>query len=144
MKQYDISDDDLAKLVNVNRTTVSRWRSGERSPKMEKLPEIAGIFKIDPRIFVGEELSDDSNELLITFHELDKKRKNEVVDFAKFKLHEQRKNVTPIQQIDESSIEPYTLAAHSADPNKKYTEEEIETIQSKLAAARKKYEDKNK
>lgn len=53
MEQRDMSNDELGDLVNVNRTTIARWRSGLRSPKMEKLPEIASVFNVDPRIFVG-------------------------------------------------------------------------------------------
>ena len=52
--RFDMSNEELGEKVGVNRTTISRWRSGERSPKIEKLPEIARIFNVDPRIFVGE------------------------------------------------------------------------------------------
>lgn len=55
MNAFDMSNEKLGELVGVNRTTVSRWRSGERSPKLEKLPEIASVFNVDTRVFVGED-----------------------------------------------------------------------------------------
>ncbi|MET1374834.1 helix-turn-helix transcriptional regulator, partial [Staphylococcus aureus] len=43
MNKRDMSDSELAELVDVNRTTVTRWRKGIRSPKLDKLPEIANV-----------------------------------------------------------------------------------------------------
>ena len=31
MKTHDMSNDELADLVGVNRTTISRWRSGSKA-----------------------------------------------------------------------------------------------------------------
>ncbi len=48
MNKRDMSDSELAELVDVNRTTVTRWRKGIRSPKLDKLPEIANVFELNP------------------------------------------------------------------------------------------------
>ncbi|WP_234016546.1 helix-turn-helix domain-containing protein [Staphylococcus simulans] len=58
MNKRDMSDSDLANLVDVNRTTVTRWRKGIRSPKLDKLPEIANVFGVEPL-----DLINDSNNL---------------------------------------------------------------------------------
>lgn len=89
MMSFDMSDDKLAKLVSVNRTTVSRWRSGERSPKLEKLPEIAAVFNISPQAFVGEN-SVISIEPI--FSQLDDARKQNVIHYASQQLKQQKNN----------------------------------------------------
>lgn len=113
MREFDLSDEQLAKLVSVNRTTVSRWRSGERSPKMEKLPEIAAVFNVDPRIFVGEFTEPQSEELLTIFDKLEMNKKTEVVDFAKFKLQEQNKENE--KKSKESNIKKFHPAKNNAE-----------------------------
>ncbi|MGK9299730.1 helix-turn-helix transcriptional regulator, partial [Melissococcus plutonius] len=87
MDQKDISDEKLASLINVNRTTVSRWRSGDRSPKMEKLSEIAQVFNVDPRIFVGESPAKD---IIIIYDQLETSRQNKVYNYAEQQLTEQK------------------------------------------------------
>ncbi|MGO3650931.1 LexA family protein [Vagococcus sp.] len=56
MKQNDVSDNQLAEHFDVSRTTVSRWRSGERSPKMNMITPIAEYFNISPTEFVETNL----------------------------------------------------------------------------------------
>lgn len=90
MKKRDISDEELATLVNVNRTTVTRWRTGERSPKMEKLPEISAVFNVDPRIFVGEEPTATTlTQITDTSAKLDESRQKIVLSTAERQLEEQ-------------------------------------------------------
>ncbi|SDN92050.1 Phage repressor protein C, contains Cro/C1-type HTH and peptisase s24 domains [Enterococcus faecalis] len=90
MKKRDISDEELATLVNVNRTTVTRWRTGERSPKMEKLPEISAVFNVDPRIFVGEEPTTTTlTQITDTSAKLDESRQKIVLSTAERQLEEQ-------------------------------------------------------
>ncbi|WP_423253066.1 helix-turn-helix domain-containing protein [Melissococcus plutonius] len=97
MDQKDISDEKLASLINVNRTTVSRWRSGDRSPKMEKLSEIAQVFNVDPRIFVGESPAKD---IIIIYDQLETSRQNKVYNYAEQQLTEQK-------QEQQSNIIPF-------------------------------------
>lgn len=88
MNMFDMSNEKLGELVGVNRTTVSRWRSGERSPKLEKLPEIASVFNVDPRIFVGE-IQNASIETI--YNQLEKPRQTKVYNFAERQLEEQNR-----------------------------------------------------
>ncbi|MGK9308846.1 helix-turn-helix transcriptional regulator, partial [Melissococcus plutonius] len=96
MKQKDISDEKLANLIGVNRTTITRWRLGERSPKMEKLSEIARFFNVDPRIFVGETPMTDITTI---YNQLNDKRQTKTYNYAEQQLNEQkqeqRSNVIP-------------------------------------------------
>lgn len=87
MEKNDIDDNELGRLVNVNRTTVTRWRKGIRSPKMEKLPEIASVFNVDPRIFIGKEQV--VNDILSIYDKLESPRQQYVYGIAEQQLEEQ-------------------------------------------------------
>ncbi|WP_257964933.1 helix-turn-helix domain-containing protein [Carnobacterium maltaromaticum] len=117
MDRRDMSDSELASLVDVNRTTVSRWRSGERSPKMEKLPEIAAVFNVDPRIFVGENLVSTSidNDITTIYNELKPPRKEVVYKFAERQLQEQNQKPKVVQlPIVEDDKEIEILSGHQS------------------------------
>ncbi|MGK9295947.1 helix-turn-helix domain-containing protein, partial [Melissococcus plutonius] len=87
MKQTDMSDEKLASLIGVNRTTITRWRLGERSPKMEKLSEIAQVFNVDPRVFIGEIPTKDITTI---YNQLKSPRQNIVLKTAEQQLNEQK------------------------------------------------------
>ena len=63
MEQQKINDTKLAEDLSVSRTTVLRWRTGERSPKLPKLKEIANYFNVSPKEFVEDELLDSERSL---------------------------------------------------------------------------------
>lgn len=63
MEEQKLSDTKLSEDLNVSRTTVLRWRTGERSPKLPKLNEIANYFNVSPKEFVENELLDNTREL---------------------------------------------------------------------------------
>ena len=58
------SNSEIAKILGVDRATIGRWRTGERTPKLSTLPEIAQLFGVDVQIFSfvdnKEELKDRS------------------------------------------------------------------------------------
>lgn len=56
----------IADDLKVSPSTISRWRSGERTPKLSKLKEIADYFNIDPKIFTlsNMEQIDLQNQIL--------------------------------------------------------------------------------
>ncbi|MGK9316145.1 helix-turn-helix domain-containing protein [Melissococcus plutonius] len=102
MKQKDISDEKLANLIGVNRTTITRWRLGERSPKMEKLSEIAQFFNVDPRIFVGETPMTDITTI---YNQLNDKRQTKTYNYAEQQLNEQK-------QEQQSNIIPFNNSSN--------------------------------
>ena len=104
MKQSDMSNEALGELVGVNRTTVSRWRSGERSPKMTKLSEIANVFNVDARIFVGEMPVSD---ITTVYNQLVPPRQEKVYNFAERQLREQNKKVVPL--VGQTAANPTEL-----------------------------------
>ncbi|HFH9445117.1 XRE family transcriptional regulator [Enterococcus faecium] len=96
MNAFDMSNEKLGELVGVNRTTVSRWRSGERSPKLEKLPEIAAVFNVDTRVFVGE---DKISSIETIYNQLEPQRQAKVYDFASYQLKEQNRKTSIVVTI---------------------------------------------
>ncbi|OEL06865.1 hypothetical protein AST13_02170 [Staphylococcus xylosus] len=91
MDKHDINDSKLAELVDVNRTTVTRWRKGVRSPKIEKLPEIAEVFNVEPLDLIKE---NNDSEILSDINkkssQLSKPRQQIVLDTAENQLEEQQ------------------------------------------------------
>ncbi|MDN6641114.1 MAG: XRE family transcriptional regulator, partial [Tetragenococcus sp.] len=102
MQQRDMSNEELGELVNVNRTTIARWRSGSRSPKMEKLPEIASIFNVDPRIFVGE--YESPKNISNIYNQLNPDRQTKVYNYAQHELGEQNKIIDINEVREEQEI----------------------------------------
>ena len=90
MKSKDMSDTELADLLGVNRSTIVRWRKGIRSPKLETIPEIAKIFNVDPKVFIGKS---DSSEITTIYNQLEPPRQKKVYSFAEKELENQNKVV---------------------------------------------------
>ena len=45
----------IAHDLNVDKATIGRWRSGERTPKLSKLNDIADYFNVDVQIFASNQ-----------------------------------------------------------------------------------------
>ncbi|MCE5737770.1 helix-turn-helix transcriptional regulator [Staphylococcus pseudintermedius] len=97
MNKRDMSDSDLATLVDVNRTTVTRWRKGIRSPKLDKLPEIANVFGVEPLDLISES---NIQEVIAKINDVSSQltppRQKRVLDFANEQLNEQNNKVLHI------------------------------------------------
>ncbi|HEC2181402.1 TPA: helix-turn-helix domain-containing protein [Staphylococcus delphini] len=97
MNKRDMSDSDLAALVDVNRTTVTRWRKGIRSPKLDKLPEIANVFGVEPLDLISES---NNQEVIAKINDVSSQltplRQKRVLDFATEQLDEQNNKVLHI------------------------------------------------
>ncbi|UXS21213.1 helix-turn-helix domain-containing protein [Staphylococcus delphini] len=97
MNKRDMSDSDLAALVDVNRTTVTRWRKGIRSPKLDKLPEIANVFGVEPLDLISES---NNQEVIAKINDVSSQltppRQKRVLDFANEQLNEQNNKVLHI------------------------------------------------
>lgn len=119
MNKRDMSDSDLANLVDVNRTTVTRWRKGIRSPKLDKLPEIANIFGVEPLDLVSENNKNKViEEINTTTSQLTPPRQHNVLDYAKHQLELQNNTKDNIvdfndykdNKVNEASVYGYVSA----------------------------------
>ena len=41
----DLSQEEVAKILGVNRTAVAKWETGANSPRLDKLVELAKLFR---------------------------------------------------------------------------------------------------
>lgn len=143
MEQLELAE----KLGKKSSSTISEWEKGKYTPRIGVLNDIAEIFDVSISDLMNLDLSDEDvtidKQILTTISKLNIDRKQSVLSYAQEQLTEQDKKITPIHHIKDVKSN-YTLAAHSSDPTKKYTDDEVENIKSTLAKARKKYEDKNK
>lgn len=101
MNQKDINDSDLADLVDVNRTTVTRWRKGIRSPKLDKLPEIANVFGVEPLDLINDStINDTLSEIDKISSQLTLSRQNNVLEFANNQLDIQNNSKDTVIDLD--------------------------------------------
>lgn len=56
MREHNLNDDQAAEIFGVSRTTILRWRKGERTPKLPTLAKIADYFKVNTNDFVEYDL----------------------------------------------------------------------------------------
>ncbi|UXV33103.1 helix-turn-helix domain-containing protein [Mammaliicoccus sciuri] len=107
MNRKDMSDSDLAALVDVNRTTVTRWRKGIRSPKLDKLPEIANVFGVEPLDLISES---NNQDIIVKINDVSSQltplRQQKVLTYAEKQLEEQKRR-DKSNKI--SSIEEYKI-----------------------------------
>lgn len=67
ISKSELNDAEVARRLNVNKSTISRWKTGEQSPQLSKIKEIALMFGVNPLLFVGDELGievEDTNKTI--------------------------------------------------------------------------------
>lgn len=52
-KEKGLTQAELAKLIGVNPVTLSRYETGDRKPKIDKLEKMAEIFGVTPSYITG-------------------------------------------------------------------------------------------
>lgn len=127
--KYRMTQEDLASKLGVSKQTVSNWETGLKTPRMGAIQKLSELFNVS-KSFIIEGKQDNQDGLLAIYDQLDDARKNEVIDFAKFKLVEQNRS-----QI-------FTLAAHSDDPNKIVSDDDLSNINSALDEMDRKFDKK--
>ena len=66
-EQKKLSQNKLAEMANVNQTTIMRWESGELSPSLDNIYDIANALNISVADLTGKNLKENDVE----FDELD-------------------------------------------------------------------------
>jgi transcriptional regulator with XRE-family HTH domain len=53
---------DIARQMQVNPTTISRWKSGDHAPELDKIDRLAEILEVDPlEFFKRDDASSDGS-----------------------------------------------------------------------------------
>ncbi|EMF0052842.1 helix-turn-helix transcriptional regulator [Enterococcus hirae] len=146
-KEKELSISELARRVGMAKSALSRYFNRTREFPLNRVEEFAKVLGISSEYLLGFEEDLDSNSSIEKiYNQLSPPRQQKVYNFAKQELKEQQeqnKAVIPIEKEEKNSDEIYTLAAHSDDPDKTYTDEEISEIEAFLDKVKADYDKKH-
>ncbi|MFS7388578.1 helix-turn-helix transcriptional regulator [Carnobacterium maltaromaticum] len=134
MEQLELAQ----KLGRKSSSSISEWEKGKYTPKIGVLNDIAKLFKVDIDDLMNIDLSlhTSKDNIISIYNQLEKSRQEKVYSYAEEQLEEQHTKNKKFSSLEEyrkkvpDAID--TLAAHSADRTRKYTDEEIENIKDIL------------
>ena len=93
-KLHNLTMEELAEKVNKTKSTISKWESGQRSPKIYEIEEIAQLFGVDPHIMMfGFDYKSNNETISKTIDimdELKENRQEKVLIYSKKQLEEQQ------------------------------------------------------
>lgn len=146
-KEKELSISELARRVGMAKSALSRYFNRTREFPLNRVEEFAKVLGISSEYLLGFEEDLDSNSSIEKiYNQLSPPRQQKVYNFAKQELKEQQeqnKAVIPIEKDEKNSDEIYTLAAHSDDPDKTYTDKEISEIEAFLDQVKADYDKKH-
>lgn len=101
-KRNGLSQEDVAKQLNMSRTTLTAIESGKRAVKVDELPLFAKLYGVSLDLLVyGDSLDPLRDALLVEFSKLKNEDKIEVIKFAKFKgLNSHMSEVIDPMEVD--------------------------------------------
>ena len=96
--QKNLTMEELAKKLGKAKSSISKWESGERSPKIYEIEEIAEFFGVEPNVMMfgfGKVKSTSTTKQILdsVFSKLEEPRQDKVVAYAKSELDDQNKVV---------------------------------------------------
>ncbi len=103
-KAANLSQQALADKIGRTKSTISRWESGERNPKMFEMVELENILGIQARdlMFGEQEITDTIlPKISQVSSELTKPRQEKVLNFATAQLDEQKLEQDKVKQIED-------------------------------------------
>ena len=130
--QKNLTMEELAKKLGKAKSSISKWESGERSPKIYEIEEIAEFFGVEPNVMMfgfGKVKSTSTTKQILdsVFSKLEEPRQDKVVAYAKSELDEQNK-VTEIADYQIEKEYPYYDDAVSAGTGQYIGTSQRETI----------------
>nr|WP_240401374.1 XRE family transcriptional regulator [Lactobacillus iners] len=90
-RQNNLTMEELGQKLGKAKSSISRWISGERYPKIEEIEQIANFFNTDiyTLIFGFNYNEDSKSDLLTVYNQLTDIRKHKVYSYAQQQLDEQ-------------------------------------------------------
>ncbi len=130
--------EEVGNLIGVGKSTVRKWENGMiENMGRDKIVAISKALGISPLDILGMNENDlPQSTIAAIYNQLEKPRQENVYRFAEKQLEEQQTKNKKFSSLEEyrkkvpDAID--TLAAHSADRTKKYTDQEIENIKDIL------------
>lgn len=132
-KENNLTMEELGNILGKNKSSISRWITGERYPKIEEIEEIAVFFNTDIETLIfgfhkGSKIIKDINDILFM---LNKDRLNKVYDFSTIQLKEQNNNIVDLNNYLEEENSWYEVKFYgsvSAGTGLYLDDEQVETI----------------
>lgn len=78
-KKYQLSQNDVAKIVNKERSLIGHWENGSRSVTLEDIIKLSGYFNITIDQLIGVDLS---NEIIMKENELEHHLKQYALNYG--------------------------------------------------------------
>ena len=94
-KQSGLTMKQLATAMGKTESAVSRWESGENSPKMEDIHALAKFFNVEMDNLVYGATDDTLSKITVTSSKLHEPRQKRVLTFATDQLDRQNKEKAP-------------------------------------------------
>lgn len=100
-RQNNLTMEELGQKLGKAKSSISRWVSGERYPKIEEIEQIANFFNTDiyTLIFGFNYNEDSKSDLLTVYNQLTDIRKHKVYSYAQQQLDEQNSNLNEHRSI---------------------------------------------
>lgn len=130
--QKNLTMEELAKKLGKAKSSISKWESGERSPKIYEIEEIAEFFGVEPNVMMfgfGKVKRTSTTKQILdsVFSKLEEPRQDKVVAYAKSELDDQNK-VVEIAGYQTEKEYPYYDDAVSAGTGQYIGTSQRETI----------------
>lgn len=134
-RENNLTMEELGEKLGKTKSSISRWISGSRYPKIEEIEEIAHFFNTDVEtlIFGFDKTSKTIEEITEILESLHHPRQRKVYNFAKEQLEEQQAESNVIKFPDklEEETEEYEmrfLGGISAGTGEWLEDEQLETL----------------
>lgn len=139
IKQKGITQAELSRRTKIGRNSISDYLKGKYEAKQDNVYLLADALDVNEAWLMGMDAPMKKESIISIYDQLDNQHKKKVLNYAKEQLIEQNSTLPfrPKEEID-------TLAAHSKDPDKVYTPEEIDDIKAYLDKLSNEYDKKHK
>lgn len=128
-KQNNLTMEELGQKLGKATSSISRWVSGERYPKIEEIEQIAIFFNTDiyTLIFGFNYNENSKSNILTVYNQLTDIRKHKVYSYAQQQLDEQNSNLNEKRSI-------YVVGTSAAGEPIEYGDFDSEMIQTDVPA----------
>lgn len=128
-RQNNLTMEELGQKLGKATSSISRWVSGERYPKIEEIEQIAIFFNTDiyTLIFGFNYNENSKSDLLTVYNQLADIRKHKVYSYAQQQLDEQNSNLNKKRSI-------YVVGTSAAGEPIEYGDFDSEMIQTDVPA----------
>lgn len=128
-RQNNLTMEELGQKLGKAKSSISRWVSGERYPKIEEIEQIAIFFNTDiyTLIFGFNYNENSKSNILTVYNQLADIRKHKVYSYAQQQLDEQNSNLNKKRSI-------YVVGTSAAGEPIEYGDFDSEMIQTDVPA----------